>query len=85
MNIYISIAIWAGVILAAFIIAWRAGQITKLADYIRATREELRKCAWPTWDELKGSTIVVAISIVLLGGLTVGLDFVFAMVMRAII
>ena len=30
-----------------------------------------------TWEELKGSTVVVTISILLLGGFTVAVDFVF--------
>ncbi len=50
--------------------------------YVQQTREELRKCTWPTWDELKGSTVVVAVSILLLGGFTVLVDFVFAMLVR---
>jgi preprotein translocase SecE subunit len=37
----------------------------------------LRKCSWPSWQELKGSTIVVAIAIVLLGGFTVIVDQIF--------
>jgi len=85
VNIYISIAIWAALILVAFIVLWRMGHIARLSTYIQATREELKKCTWPTWDELKGSTIVVAISIALLGGFTVFVDFVFALVMRRII
>jgi len=80
-----TIAIWAGVVLAAFIIAWRGGYIAKLSAYIQATRDELKKCAWPTWEELKGSTLVVAISIALLGGLTVALDQIFRKVMETII
>jgi preprotein translocase subunit SecE len=80
-----TIIIWAVVVLVTFIIAWRGGYIAKLSAYIQATRDELKKCAWPTWDELKGSTLVVAISIALLGGLTVGLDTIFRLVMQTII
>ena len=43
---------------------------------MQETREELRKCTWPTWDELKGSTVVVMISILLLGVFTVVVDLV---------
>jgi len=50
--------------------------------YVQQTREELRKCTWPTWNELKGSTLIVAISIFLLGGFTILVDFVFAMFVR---
>ena len=74
MNIYYSIAIWAAVILAAFIIAWRGGYVAKLSAYIGGTRDELKKCAWPTWDELKGSTVVVSVAILLLGLFTVVVD-----------
>ena len=57
-----------------FAFLWRKGHFLRLTTYIRETREELRKCTWPTWDELKGSTIIVAISIFLLGGFTVAVD-----------
>ena len=68
------IAIWAVVIGGLFAWLWRAGHLARFTAYVQQTREELRKCTWPTWDELKGSTLVVTISIVLLGGFTVVID-----------
>jgi len=68
------IIIWAVLIGGAFVWLWRAGQLAKFAAYVQQTREELRKCTWPTWDELKGSTVVVFISIFILGGFTVAVD-----------
>ncbi len=56
---------------------WWQGQIKRLATYILETREELKKCSWPTWDELKGSTVVITISIALLGGFVYVVDKVF--------
>jgi len=79
---YIWILVWAVAIGGAFIWAWRAGHLLRFANYVQLTREELRKCTWPSWDELKGSTLVVAISILLLGGFTVFVDFVFSMLVR---
>jgi preprotein translocase subunit SecE len=29
-------------------------------------RQELKKCAWPTWSELKESTLVVVVSVIIL-------------------
>ena len=79
---YWEIGIWAGVIAVAFAVLWFTGNLVKLRNYVLETREELRKCTWPSWDELKGSTVVVAISILLLGGFTVCVDFVFTMLVR---
>jgi preprotein translocase SecE subunit len=40
----------------------------------------LRKCSWPTWEELKGSTALVIVSIGLLGAFTVAVDFIMNLV-----
>ena len=61
----------------AFAVLWRKGYLLQFSTYVLQTREELRKCTWPNWDELKGSTVVVTISIVLLGGFTVAVDWIF--------
>ncbi len=82
MSDLVKIIIWAAIIGGVFAWVWRAGHLASLTAYIRQTREELRKCTWPTWDELKGSTVVVFISIILLGGFTVGVDFVFSLLVR---
>ena len=69
--------IWAAAIGAIFAYLWWQGQIRRLATYVMETREELKKCSWPTWDELKGSTVVIAVSIALLGGFVYAVDQVF--------
>jgi len=74
MKEYTSFAIWAGVIAVAFAVLWFTGNLVKLRNYVLETREELRKCTWPTMDELKGSTVVVMISVVILGLFTVAVD-----------
>ena len=53
-----------------FLVLWWKGQVRQLATYVQETREELKKCSWPSWIELRGSTVVVLISIGLLGGFT---------------
>jgi preprotein translocase subunit SecE len=78
---YGTVAIWAGVLAAVFLILWFTGNLVKLRDYVLETREELRKCTWPTWEELRGSTVLVMISIFLLGAFTVAVDrILFALV-----
>jgi preprotein translocase subunit SecE len=73
-NNWIHIAIWAVVIGAVFGYLWWQGQIQRLAVYIQETREELKKCSWPNWEELKGSTALISIMIALLGGFIVLVD-----------
>jgi preprotein translocase subunit SecE len=70
--IWILILAAAGAALFAWL--WRGGHLNRFANYISATREELRKCSWPSWDELKGSTLIVGIAIAILGGFTVIVD-----------
>ena len=77
VNDLVKIGIWGAVIGVTFVILWRKGYLLQLTDYVQQTREELRKCTWPTWAELKGSTIVISISIFLLGGFIVLVDQVF--------
>lgn len=73
----ITLLIWAVIIGAAFAYCWRKGYLLQLTNYVQQTREELRKCTWPTWGELKGSIVVITISIVLLGTFIVLVDQVF--------
>jgi preprotein translocase subunit SecE len=69
--------IWLAVVGVVFAILWWQGQLVRLSNYIQQTREELRKCTWPTWNELIGSTVLVAITILLLGGFTSLVNLVF--------
>ncbi len=64
------------VIGAAFAFLWWRGYLKRVSDYVAETREELKKCTWPTWEELKGSTVLVAITILMLGGFTVAVDWI---------
>jgi preprotein translocase subunit SecE len=77
MSNTIWIIVWVVVVGGVFGWLWKTGQLARFAAYVALTREELRKCTWPTLEELKGSTVVVAISILLLGVFTVAVDFVF--------
>ena len=81
-SYYIKLIVVVAAAGIAFGIAWRKGYIMQLRNYILETREELRKCTWPTWTELKGSTVVVMVSILILGAFTVGVDIVLALFVK---
>jgi preprotein translocase subunit SecE len=74
VNNWIHIAVWTVLILGLFGYLWWQGQIQRLSVYVAETREELKKCAWPTWEELKGHTALIIIMVALLGGFIVLVD-----------
>ena len=76
MKEYLPLLITVAVVAAVFLYLWSKGHLLRLSTYFQETKEELRKCSWPSWVELKGSTVVVMISILLLGVFTVAVDFI---------
>ena len=66
--------IWVVVVGVIFGFLWWQGHLKRFATYWQATQEELKKCTWPTWEELKGSTVLVSLSILALGLLTFVVD-----------
>jgi len=43
--------------------------------FVRETGDELLKCTWPTWTELRDSTVVVVVAAAILGLFTSISDF----------
>jgi len=85
VNWYVKLGLWVCVIGALFLYAWRKGVLLRVSNYAAETREELKKCTWPTVDELKGSTVVVMLTLALLGAFTVGIDAVVSVLIRWIL
>lgn len=69
---------------AVFGFLWYQGYLDKLRLYWAEMVEELKKATWPSWDELKGSTLLVMVTMALLGLFTISVDFVLSLVNRAI-
>ncbi|WP_343203297.1 preprotein translocase subunit SecE [Limisphaera ngatamarikiensis] len=84
MSELIPTLIWLAILGIVFGVLWYLGYVARFANYLKETREELRKCTWPTWEELKGSTAVVMVATLLLGLFTALVDLVFAMFARHI-
>ena len=83
-SFYIWLAVWIVIIGVVFGVLWRTGQLLRLTNYVQETKEELKKCTWPSWDELKGSTLVVLFSVLLLGAFTVVVDLALTFFVRGI-
>ena len=78
-------ALGAAVLGVLIALAIRAGYFLKISAYWAEMMEEMRKCTWPTWDELMGSTLLVIVSVCILGGFTVGVDYLCSNIIKAII
>ena len=83
-NDLVKLLIWVVLVVVLFGVLWQKGYLLRLSNYIMETREELRKCTWPSVDELKGSTVVIMVTIFLLGGFIVGVDFLISTLIRFI-
>lgn len=73
------------VAMVVFTLLWRQGAFLRLSSYFKETREELAKCSWPTWDELVGSTVVVIVSVFILGLFCYVVDLVVGSLLQRII
>ena len=59
--------------------------MSKFKTYIGETANELfHKVSWPTWSELQGSAIVVAIASIIIALIVFAMDFTFNKGMEAI-
>jgi preprotein translocase subunit SecE len=85
MKELLPIIIAVVVAMVIFTILWRQGAFLRLSGYFAETKEELKKCTWPTWEELNGSTVVVLVSVAVLGGFTICIDYVVTMLIRVIV
>jgi preprotein translocase subunit SecE len=59
--------------------------VTALAQrsstFLREVRAEVRKISWPTWDDLRRSTLVITIIVILLGLLIGLMDWMFSKIL----
>jgi preprotein translocase subunit SecE len=85
MSDYLPMIIGIVIASVVFTILWRQGAFLRLSAYWDETMEELKKCTWPTWEELTGSTVVVIVSVALLGGFTVVVDLLVSAIIRMIV
>jgi len=47
-----------------------------LVRFLREVYDELRKVVWPTWGELYRYTLVVIVTVIVIGGFIGGVDYV---------
>ena len=84
-KFYVELLLWSVGVLAVFGVAWYLGWLKSLAVYIGETRDELKKCNWPSRDELWNSTVLVFVVLAVLGLFVIGSDFASLKAVRALL
>ena len=54
---------------------------TRAIDYMREVRAEVRKVTWPTWEDLRKSTGVIIVVVIILGVLIGVMDFLYSRIL----
>jgi preprotein translocase subunit SecE len=49
-----------------------------LVRFLREVYDELRKVVWPTWNELYRYTLVVIVTVIVIGGFIGGVDYILS-------
>ncbi len=75
-SFYIQLGVWAAVIGIAFGLLWKFGYIARFAAYVSDTQEELKKCAWPSREELRETTVMVLVTVAIFGVFLMVVDWV---------
>jgi preprotein translocase SecE subunit len=82
---YLPLLIGTAVFGGLFLFAWKQGYIAKLSAYVGETQQELKKCNWPSRDELANSTLLIFVVIGLLGVFTVVVDQIMITFVKALL
>lgn len=81
MNLALAIAAGVALVAAAAVVWWRQpvfAALGRTTRYIEEVRAEVRKVTWPSWEELRKSTVVIIIFVIIVGLIIAVMDAVFA-------
>lgn len=81
----IKLLVAAVIIGGTFAVAWKQGLLEQLSGYLGETRDELKKCQWPSRPELIQYTALIFVAVAALGVFTVGSDFLLLKIVRALL
>ena len=59
--------------------------IKKIKDFMNGVQFEMKKVSWPTWDELRGSTMVVLGLSLVLGIFLFVIDFFLSRIVNVVL
>lgn len=84
MSLGLIIAAALMVSAGAAVLFWRQPLLAfalKSTAFVREVRAEVRKVSWPTWEDLRKSTVVIIIIVVIVGAIIGLMDLLFQWVL----
>ncbi len=84
MSLELAIGSAAGGLLAVALVVWRQPLFAfaqRSTVYMRNVRGEMRKVSWPSWDDLRKSTVVIIVIVFIVGAVIGIMDLVFSKLM----
>ncbi|UCD23321.1 MAG: preprotein translocase subunit SecE [Gemmatimonadota bacterium] len=81
MSLGLMIGSAVGGLAAVALIIWRQPVFAfavRTATYMHNVRAEMRKVSWPTWDDLRKSTVVIVIIVFIIGAIIGLMDLIFS-------
>ncbi len=81
MDLPLIIGAGVVVLLAGVLAVWREPIMAfaqRSAIFVQDVRGEVRKVTWPTWEDLRKSTVVITILVIVIGIVIGIMDFLFS-------
>lgn len=81
MDLPLIIGAVAVVGIAGALVIWREPVTVfahRSAIFVQDVRAEVRKVTWPSWDDLRKSTVVIIIIVIIIGIIIGVMDFIFS-------
>jgi preprotein translocase subunit SecE len=59
--------------------------VAKTSAFLKDVRVEMTKVTWPTWEELKGQTLVVIVAVLLISAFIGAVDLVLSNLIKVLV
>ncbi len=84
MDLALAIGAGVGALVTVALVVWREpvmGFANRSALFLQDVRAEMRKVTWPTAEDLRKSTIVIIVFVIIVGMIIGIMDFVFSILL----
>ena len=84
MGVALTVTLSILAIMALAVLVWRQPVFAfaqRSAVFMREVRAEVRKISWPTWDDLRRSTVVISFFVMVIGLIIGVMDILFSLIL----